>query len=44
MKKVLAVDWDKLIPGHPGAPNGRLGTKQDVQSVLTRSSRTRRPR
>ncbi len=35
MKKVLAMDWDKLIPGHPGAPNGRLGTKQDVQDQLT---------
>ena len=33
--QVLAMDWDKLIPGHPGAPNGRLGTKQDVQNQLT---------
>ena len=35
LKKVLAMDWEKLIPGHPGAPNGRLGTKQDVQDILT---------
>ena len=35
LKKVLAMDWDKLIPGHPGAPNGRLGTKDDVQQFLT---------
>jgi glyoxylase-like metal-dependent hydrolase (beta-lactamase superfamily II) len=35
MKKVLAMDWDKLIPGHPGAPAGRLGTKQDVTDILT---------
>jgi len=35
MKKVLAMDWDKLIPGHPGAPGGRLGTKQDAQNLLT---------
>ena len=35
LTKVLAMDWDKLIPGHPGAPGGRLGTKQDVQSLLT---------
>ena len=35
LKKVQAMDWDKLIPGHPGAPGGRLGTKQDVQDVLT---------
>ena len=35
LKKVLAMDWDKLIPGHPGAPGGRLGTKLDVQNLLT---------
>jgi glyoxylase-like metal-dependent hydrolase (beta-lactamase superfamily II) len=35
IKKVLAMDWERLIPGHPGAPGGRLGTKQDVQDVLT---------
>lgn len=35
LKKVLAMDWDKLIPGHPGAPGGRLGNKQDVQDILT---------
>jgi glyoxylase-like metal-dependent hydrolase (beta-lactamase superfamily II) len=35
LKKVLAMDWDRLIPGHPGAPGGKLGTKQDVQELLT---------
>jgi glyoxylase-like metal-dependent hydrolase (beta-lactamase superfamily II) len=35
IKRVLAMDWERLIPGHPGAPNGRLGTKQDVQDQLT---------
>ena len=35
IKKVLAMEWDTLIPGHPGAPGGRLGTKQDVQDQLT---------
>ena len=35
LKKVLAMDWDRLIPGHPGVPNGRLGTKKDVQDLLT---------
>ena len=35
MKKVLAMDWDKLIPGHPGTPAGRLGTKEDAQKLLT---------
>jgi glyoxylase-like metal-dependent hydrolase (beta-lactamase superfamily II) len=34
MKRVLAMDWEKLIPGHPG-PGGRLGTKQDAQNLLT---------
>ncbi len=33
IKKVLAMDWERLIPGHPG-PGGRLGTKKDVQDVL----------
>jgi glyoxylase-like metal-dependent hydrolase (beta-lactamase superfamily II) len=34
LKKVLAMDWERVIPGHPG-PGGRLGTKQDVQNLLT---------
>ncbi|HJQ59048.1 MAG TPA: MBL fold metallo-hydrolase [Vineibacter sp.] len=34
LKTVLAMDWERLIPGHP-APGGRLGTKQDVQTLLT---------
>ena len=33
LKRVLAMDWEKLIPGHPG-PGGRLGNKQDVQNLL----------
>lgn len=33
LKKVLAMDWERMIPGHPG-PGGRLGTKQDVQDFL----------
>ncbi len=33
LKKVMAMDWERLIPGHPGA-GGRLGTKQDVQDLL----------
>ena len=35
IKKVLAMDWERLIPGHPGAPDGRLGTKQDAQNILS---------
>jgi glyoxylase-like metal-dependent hydrolase (beta-lactamase superfamily II) len=34
MKQVLAMDWDRMIPGHPGQPGGRLGTKKDVQDQL----------
>lgn len=33
LKRVLAMDWERMIPGHPG-PGGRLGTKQDVQNIL----------
>ena len=34
LQKLLAMDWERLIPGHPGAPGGRLGTKQDVKDIL----------
>ncbi len=34
LKRLLAMDWDRVIPGHPG-PGGRLGIKQDVQNQLT---------
>jgi glyoxylase-like metal-dependent hydrolase (beta-lactamase superfamily II) len=34
MKRVLAMDWERLIPGHPGAPNDRLGTKKDAEDIL----------
>jgi glyoxylase-like metal-dependent hydrolase (beta-lactamase superfamily II) len=33
IKKVLALDWERLIPGHPG-PGDRLGTRQDAQDQL----------
>jgi glyoxylase-like metal-dependent hydrolase (beta-lactamase superfamily II) len=33
IKQVLKMDWERLIPGHPG-PGGRLGTKADVQDQL----------
>jgi len=33
IKQVIALDWDRLIPGHPG-PNDRLGTKKDAQDQL----------
>ena len=34
LQQVMAMDWDRVIPGHPG-PGGRLGTKQDVRDLLT---------
>ena len=34
MRQVLTMEWDRLIPGHPGVPGGRLGTKKDVQDQL----------
>jgi glyoxylase-like metal-dependent hydrolase (beta-lactamase superfamily II) len=33
IKRVLAMEWERLIPGHPG-PGDRLGTKKDVQDQL----------
>jgi glyoxylase-like metal-dependent hydrolase (beta-lactamase superfamily II) len=33
IKKVYALDWERLIPGHPG-PGDRLGTKKDAQDQL----------
>ena len=33
MRTVLALEWDRLIPGHPG-PGDRLGTKKDVSDQL----------
>lgn len=34
LKTVLEMDWERLIPGHPGQPSDRLGTKKDVQDLL----------
>jgi glyoxylase-like metal-dependent hydrolase (beta-lactamase superfamily II) len=33
LKRVLALEWDRMIPGHPYA-GGRLGTKQDVVDLI----------
>jgi glyoxylase-like metal-dependent hydrolase (beta-lactamase superfamily II) len=33
IKKVLALEWDRMIPGHPG-PGGRFGTRDDVGNLL----------
>jgi glyoxylase-like metal-dependent hydrolase (beta-lactamase superfamily II) len=34
IKQILSMDWERLIPGHPGE-GGRLGTKKDAQDQLT---------
>ncbi len=34
MKKVIAMDWEKLIPGHPAAGGKQTGTKEDAKNVL----------
>lgn len=33
LKRVLALDWERMIPGHPNA-GGRLGTKKDVEELI----------
>jgi glyoxylase-like metal-dependent hydrolase (beta-lactamase superfamily II) len=33
IKKILAMDWERLIPGHPDS-GGRLGTKKDAAEQL----------
>ena len=34
IRRIIAMDWERLIPGHPGE-GGRLGTKKDAQDQLT---------
>ena len=34
LKKVIAMDWDKLIPGHPGPGGRQTGTKDDARNEL----------
>ena len=34
IKRIIAMDWERLIPGHPG-PGGKLGTKEDAKNLLT---------
>jgi glyoxylase-like metal-dependent hydrolase (beta-lactamase superfamily II) len=34
IRQVLNMDWERLIPGHPGQPDGRLGTRKDVEDQL----------
>jgi glyoxylase-like metal-dependent hydrolase (beta-lactamase superfamily II) len=34
MKKILTMDWDRLIPGHPGLGGRQVGNKEDVKTDL----------
>ncbi len=34
LKKVIAMDWDKLIPGHPGPGGRQTGSKDDARAML----------
>jgi glyoxylase-like metal-dependent hydrolase (beta-lactamase superfamily II) len=34
LKKVLAMDWERLIPGHPGPDGRQIGTKADARAAL----------
>jgi glyoxylase-like metal-dependent hydrolase (beta-lactamase superfamily II) len=33
LKRTLALQWERMIPGHPG-PGGRLGTRKDMEQQL----------
>lgn len=33
LKKTLTLNWERMIPGHPG-PGGRLGTRKDMEQQL----------
>ena len=34
IESIIAMDWERLIPGHPGQPGGRLGSKDDARAQL----------
>src|SRR5499433_2904149 len=34
LKKVIAMDWERMIPGHPGPGGRQIGTKDDARAVL----------
>jgi glyoxylase-like metal-dependent hydrolase (beta-lactamase superfamily II) len=34
MKKILTMDWDRLVSGHPGAGGRQIGNKDDVKADL----------
>jgi glyoxylase-like metal-dependent hydrolase (beta-lactamase superfamily II) len=35
LKQVIAMDWDRLIPGHPGPDGRQTGTKEDARTALS---------
>ena len=35
IKKILAMNWDRIIPGHPAAGGKQTGNKDDVKNLLT---------
>ena len=34
LRKVIAMDWERLIPGHPGPDGRQIGTKADARAAL----------
>jgi len=34
LEKVIAMDWERLIPGHPGPDGRQIGTKEDARAAL----------
>jgi glyoxylase-like metal-dependent hydrolase (beta-lactamase superfamily II) len=34
LKRIAAMHWTRMIPGHPGQPGDRLGTKKDVEDQI----------
>jgi glyoxylase-like metal-dependent hydrolase (beta-lactamase superfamily II) len=34
IKKIIAMDWERMIPGHPPSGGRQTGTKQDAQNLL----------
>src|SRR5262249_57289572 len=34
LKKVIAMDWERLIPGHPGPDGRQIGSKEDARAAL----------
>ena len=34
LQKVIAMDWERLVPGHPGPDGRQIGTKADARAAL----------